>query len=78
MIWIRVLALHFASAYPEIVADFGFKDEKAEEKAIEREIKFLKKQQKTKVKAENAAKALPLQPILAKDHPSGYNESDLV
>ncbi len=78
LIWIRVIALHFANAYPEIVDDFGFNTEAAEEKAIEREMKFLKKQKKAKVKEQAKAKNLPLQPILVKDNPSGYNESDLV
>lgn len=75
LIWIRVIALHFANAYPEVVADFGFHNEVAENKAIKREMKFLKKQQKAKAKEKEQ---LPLKPILAKDTPSSYNESDLV
>ena len=50
LIWIRVIALHFSNAYPEVVADFSFKNEAAEEKAIKREMKLLKKQQKVAAK----------------------------
>lgn len=78
LIWIRVLALHFANAYPEVVADFGFKDEKAEEKAIKKEMKFLKKQAKAKTKEKVTEQTLPLQRMLSKETPSAYSESDLV
>ncbi|MEM1120489.1 MAG: 2TM domain-containing protein [Bacteroidota bacterium] len=74
LIWIRVIALHFANAYPEVVADFSFKNEAAEEKAIKREMKLLKKQQKAAAKV--AAQKLKLQPVV--ENPTNYNESDLV
>ncbi len=51
-----MIALHFASAYPEVVKDFRFKDEAAAEKAIEKELKLLKKQQKAKKKLAAAQK----------------------
>lgn len=82
LIWIRVIALHFANAYPEVVQDFGFKNEAAEEKAIEREMKLLKKQQKAKKKLAAAQKTtaikLPLKPIVAKEGNRPYADSELV
>ena len=82
LIWIRVIALHFASAYPEVVKDFNFKDEAAEEKAIEKELKWLKKQQKEKKKLAAAQKIatpkLPLKPIAVKEGNRPYTDSDLV
>ncbi len=82
LIWIRVVALHFASAYPEVVKDFRFKNEAAVEKAIEKELKLLKKQQKEKKKLAAAQKTtaikLPLKPIVAKEGNRPYIDSDLV
>ena len=82
LIWIRVIVLHFASAYPEVVKDFNFKDEAAEEKAIEKEMKLLKKEQKAKKKLAAAQKIattkLPLKPIVAKEGNRPYADSDLV
>ena len=79
LIWIRVIALHFASAYPEVVKDFGFKNEAAEEKAIEKEMKWLKKQQKKLAATQKTTTPkLPLKPIVAKDGNRPYTDSDLV
>ena len=82
LIWIRVIVLHFANVYPEVVKDFGFKDEAAEEKAIDKELKWLKKQQKEKKKLAAAQKIatpkLPLKPIVAKEGNRPYADSDLV
>ena len=82
LIWIRVIALHFANAYPEVVKDFRFKDEAAEEKAIEKELKLLKKERKAKKKLATAQKTatpkLPLKPIVAKEGNRPYTDSDLV
>ena len=81
LIWIRVLALHFANAYPEVVKDFGFKNEAAEERAINKEMKRIKKRQKiaAKQKANREKESdLPLKPILATKTNKNYNDTDLV
>jgi len=81
LIWIRVLALHFANAYPEVVKDFGFKNEAAEERAINKEMKRIKKRQKiaAKQKANREKEAsLPLKPILATKTNKKYKDTDLV
>jgi len=82
LIWIRVIALHFASAYPEVVKDLRFKDEATEEKAIEKELKLLKKERKAIKKLATAQKMatpkLPLKPIVAKEGNRPYADSDLV
>ncbi|MEM6317168.1 MAG: 2TM domain-containing protein [Bacteroidota bacterium] len=81
LIWIRVLALHFANAYPEVVKDFGFKTQKQEEKAIEKELKKIKKERKkAKVQRKEIEEKeeLPLQPLLIKNNGKSYNESELV
>ena len=82
LIWIRVLALHFANAYPEVVKDFGFKDEAAEERAIDKEMKRIKKRQKAAKKREVTPKTaqteFPLKPILATDSNKKYKDTDLV
>jgi len=81
LIWIRVLALHFANAYPEVVKDFGFKDEAAEERAIDKEMKRIKKRQKAakkrNAKQQNTTTGLPLKPILTTDTKT-YRDTDLV
>ncbi len=82
LIWIRVLALHFANAYPEVVKDFGFKDEAAEESAIDKEMRRIKKRQKAAKKRkdsqENTSPELPLKPILTTDRNKKYRDTDLV
>ena len=82
LIWIRVLALHFANAYPEVVKDFGFKDEAAEERAIDKEMKRIKKRekaaQKRKAAQKEASAKLPLQPILTTASNKKYEDTDLV
>ncbi len=82
LIWIRVLALHFANAYPEVVKDFGFKDDAAEEKAIDKEMKRIKKQQKAAKKRKAAQKTsptkLPLKPIFSTASNKKYEDTDLV
>ena len=81
LIWIRVLALHFANAYPEVVKEFGFKDEAAEERAIDKEMKRIKKRRKAaekrKAKQEKAT-SLSLNPILATETDKKYKDTDLV
>ncbi len=82
LIWIRALALHFANAYPEVVKDFGFKNEAAEEKEIDKEMKRIKKRQKAakkrKDRQENTSPELPLKPIFARDTNKNYEDRDLV
>ena len=82
LIWIRVLALHFANAYPEVVKDFGFKDEAAEEKAIDKEMKRIKKQQKAakkrKATKNTSPTKLPLTPIFSTASNKKYEDTDLV
>jgi len=74
--------LHFANAYPEVVKDFGFKDEAAEERAIDKEMKRIKKQQKAAKKRKVTKKIntseLPLKPILATQGKKKYSDTDLV
>lgn len=82
LIWIRVLALHFANAYPEVVKDFGFRDEEEEERAIEKEMKRIKKRRKAAKKRKTPqatiTKDLPLNPIFATKTEKKYNDTDLV
>jgi len=82
LIWIRVIALHFASAYPEVVSDFGFKNEMTEDKAIEKEMKWLKKQEKIKKKLaaakKNTTPEFTLKPIATQEGNRPYIDSDLV
>jgi len=60
---------------------FGFKDEAAEEKAIDKEMKRIKKQQKAakkrKANQENTSQ-LPLKPILVSRADKKYQDTDLV
>lgn len=82
LIWIRVLALHFANAYPEVVKDFGFKDEVAEEKEIDEEMKRIKKREKVAKKRERSQEQtspkLPLKPIFTRNVDKNYEDRDLV
>lgn len=82
LIWIRVLAIHFANAYPEVVKDFSFKDEAAEERAIDKEMKRIKKRQKVakrrKADQESNASELPLKPIFSTKTEKKYQDTDLV
>lgn len=82
LIWIRVLAIHFTSAYPEIAKEFRFKTEKEEDKAIDKELVRIKKSQKQQKKkvllAQKAAENLALETILDKEQSKKYNDSELV
>ena len=46
LVWIRVLALHFTHAYPEVVKSFHYRTEAEEEAAIKKEMKRMKQEQK--------------------------------
>ena len=80
----RVLAIHFSNAYPEVIKDFRFRTDAEEEKVIDKEMKRIKKMQKKEkqqkqLMAEKKRKlTLPLQPILAKKDPKNYSDADLV
>ncbi len=82
LIWMRILAIHFKNAYPEVAANFRFNNEYEEDKAIKKEMKRLKKLQKQKQKQliQNTApkESLPLKPAYAKSKPKNYEDSDLV
>ena len=62
--------------------DFGFKDEAAEERAIDKEMKRIKKREKAakkrKVAQKDASAKLPLQSILTTASDKKYKDTDLV
>lgn len=83
LVWIRVIAIHFANAYPEVVKDFHFRNEAAEEKAIKKEMKRIKKQRKAAEKKrasveKTVSSPLPLRPIFSEKISKKYTDTDLV
>jgi len=75
LIWMRILAYHFKSAYPNVTEDFKLSfHEPAEDYAIEQEIKKIEKGIDKFEELPLATPKLSLKTILKKD----YEEGDLV